>query len=164
MNPEALQRAKDGLQIQDVFMATSSSSLVGGFDPKFDPRLASLELELRHIPKRSYLIDGVHNGEQVSIFRVEIELGARQLAPFDGQESDEAQPDVLVKIEATFMADYHIINPLLKDDREALDTFAVANASYHVWPYWREYLSSQATRMNLPKITLPMMQFSQAKK
>lgn len=164
MSPEALQRAKDGLQIQDVFLATSNSGLTEGFDPKFDPRLDSMELELRHIPKRSYLINGTHNGESVSIFRVEIELGARQIAQFAGQEGDEAQPGVLARIEATFMADYHIMNPELKDDREALDAFAVANASYHVWPYWREYLSSQATRMNLPKITLPMMQFSQAKK
>lgn len=162
MNLEALQRAKDGLQIQDVFMKASSSKLAEGFDPKFDPRLESLELELRNIPKRSYLIDGVHEGEKISLFRVEIELGARQVAPFDGQEGDEAQPEVLVQVEATFMADYYITEAELKEDREALDAFAVANAGYHVWPYWREFLSSQVARMNLPKVTLPMMQFTRA--
>lgn len=163
MNHEALQRAKDGLQIQDVFLAASSSSLAVGFDPKFDPRIENMELELRHIPKRSYLINGTHEGEEISIFRVEIEAGARQTVAFNGQEGEEAQPEVLVRIEATFMADYLILDPALFDDREALDSFALANASYHVWPYWREFLSTQAVRMNLPKIMLPIVQFPKSK-
>lgn len=162
MNLEALQRAKDGLQIQDVFLKSSSSKLAEGFDPKFDPRLESLQLELRTTPKRSYLIEGVHQGENIAIFRVEMDLGARQVCPFDGEEGEEAQPDIMVQIDATFMADYVIANPELKADREALDAFAVANAGYHVWPYWREYFSSQVSRMNLPKVMLPMMQFTKA--
>jgi hypothetical protein len=30
------------------------------------------------------------------------------------------------------------------------------NASFHLWPFWREYVVSQCNRMNLPKISIPM--------
>ena len=45
-------------------------------------------------------------------------------------------------------------------DKESLNAFALQNASFHVWSYWREYLTSQCMRMNLPKLTLPMVQFA----
>jgi hypothetical protein len=44
---------------------------------------------------------------------------------------------------------------------DALKEFALRNASYHVWPYWRELLASQCQRMNLPKLVLPAVQFAQ---
>ena len=42
---------------------------------------------------------------------------------------------------------------------EALEQFVLHNASFHIWPYWREYLASQCLRMNLAPITAPMRQF-----
>ena len=43
---------------------------------------------------------------------------------------------------------------------EALKVFALKNASYHIWPFWREYLSSLCLRMNLPKVVLPIRQLA----
>jgi hypothetical protein len=60
-------------------------------------------------------------------------------------------------IEATFVAEYSLNG---KPEKEALDAFALKNASYHIWPYWREFLMSQSMRMNLPKIALPTVQFA----
>lgn len=45
--------------------------------------------------------------------------------------------------------------------KESLKEFALRNASYHIWPYWREYLMGQCLRMNLPKVILPAVQFAQ---
>ncbi|HKL50644.1 MAG TPA: hypothetical protein VJ908_05710 [Wenzhouxiangellaceae bacterium] len=61
---------------------------------------------------------------------------------------------VLAVIEASYIVDYRCDeNPC----QEALDAFAQNNASFHVWPFWREFVASQANRMNLPKPTLPLI-------
>ena len=43
-------------------------------------------------------------------------------------------------------------------DDDSLKAFALNNASYHIWPFWREYLMSMCNRMNLPKIAVPTFQ------
>ncbi len=60
-------------------------------------------------------------------------------------------------IEATFVAEYMLSSI---PENEALNAFALNNASYHVWPYWREYLMNQCLRMNLPKVIVPITQFA----
>jgi preprotein translocase subunit SecB len=72
-------------------------------------------------------------------------------------ETTETETDVLALIEATYVAEYSLQGEPGKD---ALDEFALNNASYHVWPYWREYIMSQSMRMNLPKVALPAMQLA----
>lgn len=160
MNLEALERAKKGLQIIDVYLASSNSHLAPSFDPKFDARANSLQAQLKHVVRRSYLIEGGIDKAEIVIFRVEVEVGARMLPSEHGSEEIET---VLAQIEAVYMADYQVVIESLKNDREALDTFAVKNASYHVWPYWREFLASHAKRMNLPPFTLPIMQLAENK-
>jgi hypothetical protein len=59
-------------------------------------------------------------------------------------------------IEAQFCAEYLMADKDL--DEEALTFYALHNASYHVWPYWREYLMNMCNRLNLPKIPVPTMQ------
>ena len=53
---------------------------------------------------------------------------------------------------------FHSIDP--NPGQDALEHFALRNASFHVWPYWREYLANQCRRMNLPPVMLPMRQFA----
>ena len=66
-------------------------------------------------------------------------------------------PAVAAVIEAEMMAEYAMAtNP----GHGALDVFARHNASFHVWPYWRELVSSQCLRMSLPKLVLPARQFA----
>jgi hypothetical protein len=45
--------------------------------------------------------------------------------------------------------------------KDCLNEFALRNASYHVWPYWRELLMSQCARMHLPRLVMPTMQVAQ---
>ncbi len=159
MNVEVLQRAKNGLQIEDVYQVLSSSHLAEGFDPKFDTRVNQLDLQLKHLVRRSYLIESQQEEKTVLLFRVEIILGARFVFN-EKAEQLEDKASMVAQIEATYMADYKITDMRLRIDNEALDCFAVNNASYHVWPYWREFVSNQAQRMNLPKVILPVMQLA----
>jgi len=32
-------------------------------------------------------------------------------------------------------------------------------ASFHIWPFWREFVISQCNRMNLPRAVLPLHNF-----
>lgn len=160
-----LQRAIDTLSIEDVSIRTSAASLVDGFDPKFAPDIDTLRAELSHLVKGFEVVEVDRNGEAAELFlRVLVELGVRWMP--DGHQSEddtEESPEdtepanPVAFIEALMVADYSV-DP--DPGQVALERFARQNASFHVWPYWREYLANQCRRMNLPPVMLPMHQFS----
>jgi preprotein translocase subunit SecB len=45
-------------------------------------------------------------------------------------------------------------------EQPALDEFALHNAPWHIWPYWREYVANQCARLNIPKATMPMQRLA----
>ena len=101
--------------------------------------------------------DGVSEQQLVRVF---LQLGCRLLRSEGDNESkseDRISDDYLCQIEGQYVAEYIMTAPL---DQSAIDEFATQNASYHVWPYWREYLTSQSLRVNLPKIMLPTKQLA----
>jgi len=156
-----LQQAIDCLQIRDVLMRASQATLSEDFDPKYDSGVEALIIQLKHVVTQSQVLE-VEDGDQTQqIFRVFVDLGARWVEAGSEEQgkAGETAPEPLVKaqIEATLIAEY-----ALKEvpGKEALDAFALKNASYHVWPYWREFLSSQSQRMGLPKVVVPTVQFA----
>lgn len=152
---EALQKAINSLRIQDVYLYSGVAGIVDGFDPKYDSDVESLQIQFKHLVKRSVVLELKEENEVRRLFRVCIELGARWVA-LSGQDGEE-EPEEKARIEGTMVAEYLMIEDPGPD---ALQCFALRNASYHVWPYWREYLSAQCLRMNLPKMTLPAVQFA----
>ncbi len=151
MVTDALERAKKALQFEDLFQTTVSAWVQDGFDPKFYPvPEASCRLQFKHTVMQSNVLEFDSNDEAEAIFRVSIGVGVRLF--YDETSSDEAA----VQIEASYCLDYRFTDAALKLDQEALDEFALKNASYHLWPFWREYILSQCSRMNVPKIPLPM--------
>lgn len=158
----ALQRAIDCLQIQDVFMRRCQAELAQGFDPKYSEEADQLQLLFRHVVSRSeVLVANTDANETLNLFRVYIELGVRWVGPDveipSAGAEDIAEEDLRATVEAVFVAEYRFTETIGED---ALAEFALKNASFHVWPYWREYLASQCARMNLPKVTLPTVQFA----
>jgi len=160
------QRAIDNLQVRDVFLVSSASEINTDYEPKFSPNSDEVGVQHKHVVDRSAIISFSSEEEQdvIKLFRVYIELGAQWRSTSDNDsgntpdsDTEEDSKEPLAKIEACFVAEYQILNDISK---ESLEEFALKNASYHIWPYWREYLMSQAMRMNLPKSALPMVQFS----
>lgn len=145
-----LQKAIDNLQIQDVYLRDLVARCEGDFDPKYNADVESLVIQAKHHVKQSMVVelDG-----QEKILRVFVELGARWV---DEKAQDEAS-SVKVLIEAEFIAEYTMKQML---EKASLDEFSLKNASYHVWPYWRELLSSQCDRMHLPRAVLPTVQLA----
>lgn len=157
-----LQKAIDCLRIRDVYLRSSSSYLVDDFDPKYSPEANYLAVQFKHVVTRGEVLALKEEDADIRIFRVYIDLGARwvvlpESTSENGSDESDDEADVKAVIEATFLAEYLMEN---EPGQNALDAFALKNASYHVWPYWREYLMNQCMRMNLPKIALPAVQFA----
>lgn len=146
-----LERAKKGLQFEDIYQAKVDARLEGKFDPRFNVGVQNYRLQLKHHVIESNLIEIKDSEQPVAIFRVYIDVGARLVLL-----ENEMDEHPIAQIEASYRVDYRVTEPALIDDKAALDAFALENASYHLWPYWREYVMSQSLRMNLPKIALPV--------
>ena len=159
------QQAIDNLQIKDVFLMTSFSEISADYEPKYSSTSDKIGVQYKHIVDRSAVVSFSTEEEEnvIKLFRVYIELGAKWAyasdddSENDNRSSESDDKDSLARIEACFIAEYQLKNEI---PQEALEEFALKNASYHIWPYWREYLMNHAARMNLPKAVLPMVQFS----
>lgn len=145
----ALQKAIENLQIRDVYLRDLLAHCQPDFDPKYNLGIEGLAVQTKHIVNQSRLVT-VDNQQMLQVF---VDLGARW---FDEKEQEESKA-VKVLIEAEFVAEY-----LLKEslDKASIDEFSLNNASYHIWPYWRELLTSQCARMRLPCVTVPIVQLA----
>lgn len=150
-----MQKAMECLRMHDIWQhAVSASTNPMIEDPSRFPERH--EVQFKHVVLRS-LWGGPDEATGLYTFRVYIALGARFVKAGGGQDSNNVQKaeknPVYARIEATYAAEYRAdSNP----GPEALKAFALRNASFHVWPYWREFLASQCARMNLPKVNLPL--------
>ncbi|MDP1558747.1 MAG: preprotein translocase subunit SecB [Nitrosomonas sp.] len=151
-----LQKAIDCLKIRDVYLHSSSAFLKDVFEPKYDPDIDKVEVQFKHIVTRSSVLELGDDDNAVKLFRVFVDLGARWVLPIMKGDTVETL-DIKAQIEGTMTAEY-----LMESDpgSEALKQFALKNASYHIWPYWREYLTTHCQRMNLPKLVIPAVQFA----
>ena len=156
---QLLQQAIDVLRIHDVYLRSSDARLADGFEPKYDPGIDRLEIQFKHLVAQSSVLnlheDTDEGAEPLQLFRVHVELGSRWVDTETSAEGEEQS--VKAEINATMIAEY-----VMSEDPgpDALKLFALKNASFHIWPYWREYLTMQCLRMNLPKLVLPTVQFA----
>tara|TARA_R110001592_G_scaffold11568_3_gene56920 strand:+ start:2095 stop:2586 length:492 start_codon:yes stop_codon:yes gene_type:complete len=155
MNHELLKKAQDCLTINDVFIRQSAAFLAEDYDPIYCNSELEPHLRYRHNVNRSEVLELTNSDHETKkVFRVFIDVGAQWILSEDTTE-EESSPSA--QIEATLVAEYLITSEIEPD---ALAEFALHNASFHIWPYWREFLMNQCCRMNLPKITLPTMQLA----
>lgn len=144
-----LQQAIDNLVINDVYLKASHAQCMDGFDPKFASESEDLLIQQMHFLRKTEVVKIEDDGELLRIFMT---LGVRWVVA----EGDIDPPDIKAFIEGDFIAEYQINGDL---EQACIDEFASKNASYHVWPYWREFLSAQCERLRLPRVVLPTVQF-----
>ncbi|QIR16477.1 preprotein translocase subunit SecB [Shewanella aestuarii] len=149
-NSNQLQKAIENLVIEDVYQKNSRSFCADDFDTKSYSEMEHLHIQQMHVVHKSETIQVEDDGELLRVF---VRLGTRWVVLSD----DESEPNIKAAIESDFIAEYRINAHL---EQECIDEFSLKNASYHVWPYWREYLSSQCERMRLPRVVLPTVQFT----
>lgn len=149
---ENFQKVKDCLKPQDIFLKACNSFTDRDFDPRLED-VDNLVYQFAHVVKDSEVTSILEDGIETHFYRVYIDLGCRFILE---EELQKKEPIVSATIEAQFCAEYLMADKEL--DEEALKFYALHNASYHVWPYWREYLMNMCNRFNLPKIPVPTMQ------
>ncbi|CAK1760255.1 MULTISPECIES: hypothetical protein [Vibrio] len=149
-NSNQLQKAIENLVIEDVYQKGARAFCADDFDPKSSSEMQEIHVQQMHVVHKSEMVQIEDDGELLRVF---VRLGTRWIVP--SENTDE--PDVKAAIESDFIAEYRMNSPLAQ---ECIDEFSLKNASYHVWPYWREYLSSQCERMRLPRVVLPTVQFT----
>ncbi|ETI61863.1 hypothetical protein [Marinomonas profundimaris] len=143
-----LQQAIETLKIQDVYLKSTQAQCEDDFDPK-STDLDELLVQQMHTVRKSEVLQ-VNDAEL--LVRIYVRLGTRWLSPSESEESN-----IKAFIEADFIAEYQMAELL---EQDIVDEFALKNASFHVWPYWREFLSAQCERLRLPRVVLPTVQFS----
>lgn len=150
---EKLQKAIDSLSVQDVYLRRIVAECAENLEPKYSDTLESARVEAMHLVRRFEVgrIEG--EGDGADVLRVFVLLGVRWV----DQEAQSDEPPVHARVEAEFIAEYLMKAPLEED---CINEFAQKNASYHVWPYWRELLMNHCARMHLPRLVLPAMQLA----
>jgi hypothetical protein len=150
MMTEKLQTAIDKLHIHDIYLRNHISRCLDGFEPKYEQHLEKLEIRSKHVVKQ---IRVVKLDDTQLVLQTFVELGVRWVNP-DILDKKQA---IMAFIEAEFIAEYLMDEEL---EQTCIDEFALKNVSYHIWPYWRELLMSQCSRMHLPRLVLPTMQLA----
>lgn len=76
-----------------------------------------------------------------------------------GEEVERKKDNSFLNIEATFLLLYSISSVEDLDDA-AFRSFAEVNGTYNAWPYWREFVQSITSRMELPTLTVPVFRIA----
>ena len=151
MNSPSLQVAIQALKIQDVYVRDQVAACRDDFNPKYETDFDSLTIQHMHLVRQSSVFEAEEGNCLLQVF---IRLGVRWINPSETSE----ELSIRAIIEAEFIAEYSMSQKL---DQQSIDEFALKNASYHVWPYWRELLSSHCARMQLPRLVMQTVQFAQ---
>jgi len=75
-----------------------------------------------------------------------------------GLNAVKSKGEPLAKIRADMLLGYNINNFEGLTDAH-FKCFAEQNAIFNAWPYWREFIQSMTTRMQLPPLILPVHRF-----
>lgn len=76
-----------------------------------------------------------------------------------GEGVEHKKENSFLNIRTTFLLLYKI-NSMEGLDDTAFRSFAELNGTYNAWPYWREFVQSITSRMELPTLTIPVFRIS----
>jgi hypothetical protein len=155
VNETLLNKAKDTLMIQEVYLRHANAFIEFDTDPDTINSLIETEDYEAARSTTSLRIEELEfNDKKVWEYHFYFFSGVRKLMENEVGINDEkeASKKPLFNISAVFDAVYHSKEEL---DENVLNEFMKHNVAYHVWPYWREHLHSMCSKMNLSKIEVP---------
>ena len=80
-------------------------------------------------------------------------VGIRLIESNESKEKEGENVAPLVEITSIFNAVYRSAE---KIENNVIEEFSKDNVGYHVWPYWREFVQSASTRLNIPPLETPL--------
>jgi hypothetical protein len=146
MSFEQLEEAKECLRLQIIKYRSSNCFLNAKYRAE-ELAIDTTVQESFHYTS-SLAITQIENPDgQAAVLNIyEYHTGIR-LMPKEYDESDAPEP--ILEIRAVFDVEYISETELAA---EPLREFAKSNVGYHVWPYWREFVQSTTTRLNVDPI------------
>ena len=103
----------------------------------------------RSVEPEMYEVELEGEGEKKQILlRILVKLGTRMVRP-----SDDDEIDAIYTLEATFCADYFLLD---EPTQEIFDKFVSFNCIHNVWPFWRQHVFDTLKRAELPVPTVPL--------
>lgn len=146
-----LQNAIANLKINDVYV-DKIDAVVKDRSFNFDEQ--KFDIEHKFGVKAFELKDS--KGKKAVCFSFEAGVRWVSSRQKSGETEDDESQQVIARIECVIVGCY-----LMKKEvsEEELREFAIKNCGLHVWPYWREFLTSQSERLRLPRVMLPIIQF-----
>src|SRR5680860_1409190 len=139
-----LEKALSALRVFEVRLRNANVWLVDELEPQYLKNRALEVQGLRGVGKikEIALKEGEEDWWEYNFFYA---AGARLVEKEKGD-------DPLVEIHATFNAIYRSREKL---SQEAVKAFSQEHVGYHVWPYWREFVQSNCTRLGIAPIRIP---------
>lgn len=107
-----------------------------------------------NLPGMGISVDAFHEGH--GILKPDRRLQAVVDFTVNARQGTGKNARTVFKISASFHLVYELPSEL-KPDRSEILAFAQTNAVYNAWPYWREFVQSMTSRMNVPPLTLPLL-------
>jgi hypothetical protein len=160
---ELLAKAIKALKLRNLGLLKSKIEI----DPDTVLGIDGNELEVQlkwGASKSEHLIAEDRTSKQPNqLFLVEITTSLRMLDKLPsnpaaltlGEPPKENEPKIRAELDATYIVTYEV-DQAAGIEQPALDEFARRNVIYHVWPYWRAYITDILGRGNLPPFVLPM--------
>jgi len=157
MNKELLKEATSVLNIQDVVLRDFKIHIKDNYDPVLPIDDGQFVVQFRHGVIKSTLTIDDEDETVPTIFRTIYECAFRfvpkDLGEDDYNDSEKLEEVSCLEVVARFSA-YYNMNEKVSED--ALNEFSKFNVGYHVWPYWREHVSSLIGKMHLPSFSVPL--------
>lgn len=150
---DILLKMQRALVLQDVFVRRAEAHTEKDFDPKYSKDRLGVQIKFTHSAdvEQLELTEDCGPHRKISVLRYSVDTGVRFVLA-DSIETSE--PIIKAEISATFVADYAVTNQEAVT-KDGVSAFA-ENVTYHVWPYWREFVHSTCGRLRLPSAVLPM--------
>ena len=161
MNEGLLNKAKELLRIQEVYLRHTTAFIEFNADPEGINALIEAKNYETARGTNSLRVEELEiNGEVVWEYHFYFFTGVRKTRDATeeegrGEKSNKAKEEFensIFNISATFDAVYHSSEEL---DDDVLQEFSKSNVAYHIWPFWREHLHSMCSKMDLVKIEVP---------
>lgn len=162
MNHSLLQKAVESLSIREILLADSRVHM----EASLNPHSPDLNLRADMSEGQQVLCEQVTGttpeGTECRFIRFGFQFQLRLVAPApEAAATSEAESEapkelVMASIEAMLKGVYEVTAEDFPT-HEVTQAY-IANAKFHIWPYWREYVTHMISRMNLPTVTIPPYQ------
>lgn len=167
MDSKLIAEARKGLRPVDVYMRGCNVTVSNSFEHRGHEH--DYDQQYRNNVEQIAVLEPASetDPDEVSTFvRVQFQFGFRWGTKFSTKADEEVVDDAsdsepedrefeeMGRIEGTFVSEYSMEKPV---SFEAIQEFALHHACYQAWPFWREFVVSMCSRLNVQKPSIPLI-------